>query len=79
MDALSPSHPARRVVFMKGAQTGGTEAGNNWIGYVVHHAPGPMLAVQPTTELAKRFSEQRVDPLVEETPAIRATSRSAES
>ena len=47
MDALSPSHPARRVVFMKAAQVGATEAGNNWIGYVVHHAPGPMLAVQP--------------------------------
>jgi len=29
--------------------------GNNWIGYVIHHAsPGPMLAVQPTVELAKR-------------------------
>src|SRR3954466_3884758 len=30
MDALSPSHPCQRVVFMKGAQVGGTEAGNNW-------------------------------------------------
>jgi hypothetical protein len=39
MDALSPSHPARRVVFMKAAQVGATEAGNNWIGYVIHHAP----------------------------------------
>ena len=37
--------------------------GNNWIGYIIHHAPGPMLAVQPTVELAKRFSQQRVDPL----------------
>ncbi|WP_333779756.1 phage terminase large subunit family protein [Falsiroseomonas oryzae] len=71
MDALSPAQAARRVVFMKGAQVGGTECGNNWIGYVIHHAPGPMLAVQPTTELAKRFSDQRIDPLVEETPAIR--------
>lgn len=71
MDVLSPTHPARRVVLMKGAQVGGTECGNNWIGYVIQHAPGPMLAVQPTTELAKRFSEQRIDPLVEETPAIR--------
>ena len=66
MDALSPSHPARRVVFMKAAQVGATEAGNNWIGYVIHHAPGPMLAVQPTVELAKRFSRQRVDPLIAE-------------
>mgnify|MGYP000666379443 CR=1 FL=1 len=36
MDALSPSHPARKIVFMKAAQVGATEAGNNWIGYVIH-------------------------------------------
>jgi phage terminase large subunit GpA-like protein len=71
MDALSPSHPARRVVFMKAAQVGATEAGNNWIGYVIHHAPGPMLAVQPTVELAKRFSRQRLEPLIAESPALR--------
>src|SRR3954470_6135634 len=56
-DALSPTDPTRRVVVMKSAQIGFTEAGNNWIGYVIHHAPGPMLAVQPTVELAKRFSQ----------------------
>jgi phage terminase large subunit GpA-like protein len=47
-------------LFMKAAQAGATEAGNNWIGYVIHHAPGPMLAVQPTVELAKRNSRQRI-------------------
>jgi len=71
MDALSPSHPARRIVFMKAAQVGATEAGNNWIGYIIHHAPGPMLAVQPTVELAKRFSRQRIEPLIAESPALR--------
>ena len=71
MDALSPSHPARRIVFMKAAQVGATEAGNNWIGYVIHHAPGPMLSVQPTVELAKRFSRQRIEPLIAESPALR--------
>ena len=71
MDALSAVHPARRVVFMKGAQTGGSEAGNNWLGYIMHHVPAPVLAVQPTVELAKRFSRQRIDPLLAETPALR--------
>ena len=32
MDALSPMSPVERVVFMKGAQLGATEMGNNWIG-----------------------------------------------
>jgi phage terminase large subunit GpA-like protein len=71
MDALSPSHPARRILFMKAAQVGATEGGNNWIGYIIHHAPGPMLAVQPTVELAKRFSRQRIDPLIAESPELR--------
>lgn len=50
MDSLSPSHPTEKVVFMKGAQIGGTEAGNNWVGYMIDQAPGPMLVVQPTVE-----------------------------
>ena len=41
---------------MKGAQIGGTECGNCWIGYVIHQAPGPMMAVAPTVEIAKRNS-----------------------
>jgi phage terminase large subunit GpA-like protein len=79
IDALSPTHPARRIVVMKSAQVGFTEGGNNWIGYVIHHAPGPMLAVQPTVELAKRFSRQRIDPLVNESPALRERVKPARS
>lgn len=71
MDALSSSSSIRRVVFMKGAQVGGTEAGNNWIGYVIHHSPGPMMAVMPTVETAKRNSKQRIAPLVQECDVLR--------
>jgi len=70
MDCLSPSSPYERVVFMKGAQVGATETGNNWIGYVIHHAPGPMLAVLPTVEMAKRNSRQRIDPLIEDSEVL---------
>ena len=82
MDALSPRNPLQRVVFMKAAQVGATEAGNNWIGFCIHRAPGPFLAVQPTVELAKRLSQQRIDPLIEESPDLRAlvmASRSRDS
>ncbi|XHC01150.1 phage terminase large subunit family protein [Seohaeicola saemankumensis] len=71
MDALSPGHPAQRICFMKAAQVGATEAGNNWIGFVIHHAPGPMLAVLPTVEMAKRTSRGRIDPLIEDSPALK--------
>jgi len=72
MDALSPWHTAQWVVFMKAAQVGATEAGNNWIGFCMHRAPGPFLAVQPTVDLAKRLSQQRIDPLIEESPDLPA-------
>ena len=77
MNRLSPGDPAQRVVFMKAAQVGATEAGNCFIGFVMHQAPGPMLAVQPTVELAKRNSRQRIDPLIEESPALRARVKPA--
>jgi radical SAM protein with 4Fe4S-binding SPASM domain len=54
MEVLSAQDRTERVVFMKGAHLGGTETGLNWLGYVVHHAPGPMLMVQPTVETASR-------------------------
>ena len=79
MDALSPGHPAQRISFMKAAQVGATEAGNNWIGFVIHHAPGPMLAVLPTVEMAKRTSRGRIDPLIEDSPALKERVQPARS
>ena len=79
MDALSPGHPAQRITFMKAAQVGATEAGNNWIGFVIHHAPGPMLAVLPSLELAKRTSRGRLDPLIADSPALRERVNPARS
>lgn len=71
MDCLSPKSPVQKVVFMKGAQIGGTECGNNWLGYVMHKAPGPIMAVSPTVEMAKRNSKQRIDPLIEDCPELK--------
>lgn len=72
MDCLSPKSPIQKVVFMKGAQIGGTECGNNWIGYIMHKAPGPIMAVSPTVDMAKRNSRQRIDPLIEECSALKS-------
>ena len=71
MDSLSPNNPCEKVVFMKGAQVGGTECGNNWMGFCICNAPGPMLIVNPTTETAKRTSRMRIDPAIEHCPALR--------
>jgi phage terminase large subunit GpA-like protein len=72
MDCMSTTSEVEEVVFMKSAQVGGTEAILNMMGYVIDHAPGPMIVIQPTVELAKRFSRQRVEPLITVTPRIAA-------
>ena len=82
MDCLSTTSNVQRVVMMFAAQTGKTESGANWLGYVIDHAPGPMLLVQPTVEMAKRLSKQRLESLVTETPCLAAKiapSRSRDS
>lgn len=71
MDELSASSATQRVVLMFAAQTGKTEVGLNWLGYVMHHAPGPMLTVLPTIEVAERWVMQRLNPMLVEVPALR--------
>lgn len=70
MDCLSVTSPVQRVVLMKGAQVGGSEVGNNWLGYVIDHSPAPMLVVQPTVELAERFSKQRIASMIAGSPVL---------
>ena len=70
MDCMSSGSSVQRVVFMAGAQLGKTESINNVVGYMIAHAPGPALFVQPTIEMAKRLSKQRLDSLIHETPCL---------
>lgn len=72
MDCLSATSLVEEVVLMKGAQVGGSECLLNALGYMIDHAPGPVILVQPTVELAKRFSRQRLDPLITDTPRLAA-------
>lgn len=72
MDCLSATSAVQRVVLMFCAQAGKSEAGLNWIGYVMHRSPAPMLVVVPTIEVRKRWVKQRLEPMLNETPVIRA-------
>lgn len=79
LDCLSIESPVQRVVFMKGAQIGGSEAGFNWLGYAIHQAPGPMMMVQPSIELAEKISKQRIAPMIRECPVLRERVRDTRS
>jgi len=70
MDALSPRSPWRRVVLMKGSQLAGTTLGNNWLGFIMDQSPGAILVLRPTVDEARRFSRQRLDPMIATTPAL---------
>src|SRR4030042_251321 len=70
LDALSAMSPVEEVVMMFAAQTGKSETLLNVLGYIVDHAPGPALFVQPTVDTAKRFSKQRIEPLFTMTPRL---------
>ena len=70
MDCLSPGSRWKRVVVMAGAQLGKTECGNNWLGHVIHRTPGPMLYVEPTLDMVKKVSQQRITPMIEATPVL---------
>ena len=59
------------VVFMTGAQIGKTEIINNAVGYYISQDPSPMLVVQPTLEMGKTWSNDRLAPMLRDTPALK--------
>lgn len=70
MDALSTGSPMERVVIMKGAQTGGTEVGLNFLGYIICNAPGLAMLVMPSGDMVRRNTRTRIDPSFEAVPEI---------
>jgi phage terminase large subunit GpA-like protein len=72
MRACSPSHPCQRVVLVKPAQCGGSEAAIlNTLGYLIDLNPRSVLAIFPTIELAQSFSRERLEPMIAMMPRLR--------
>jgi phage terminase large subunit GpA-like protein len=72
MDSLSDHHPCRQVTCMFASQLGKSEIQNNWIGYTIDHAPAPMLVVEPDMGTMERYSKQRIEPMIDMSPELRA-------
>lgn len=71
MDSLSILSPVKRVVFMKPSRIGGSEGGNNFLGYVIDNSPGPFMLVAPSEDSAKKYVDQKINPMIEGTPRVR--------
>ncbi len=59
------------VVVMSSAQVGKTEIINNLIGYYMDQDPSPLLVLQPTLEMARAWSTDRLAPMLRDTPRLR--------
>lgn len=70
MDAITDI-AIRKVVIMSAAQVGKTDAMVlNPIGYYVHYDPSPIMVIQPTIDMAEKFSKEKLSPMIRDTPVI---------
>jgi phage terminase large subunit GpA-like protein len=69
----------RRIVYLCSSQIGKTECINNLLGYFVTFDPASVLFVWPTLETAKRWSKQRLAPMLRDTPCLRGKVKDARS
>ena len=59
------------IVLCAAAQVGKTEAIFNMLGYAIHQDPGPALVVYPTQDIAEGVSRNRIQPMIDASPALR--------
>ena len=59
------------VVVMSCSQVGKTEILLNAIGYYISYAPSPILMVQPTLEMARAWSQDRLAPMIRDSDILK--------
>lgn len=69
MNAFSDQR-VERIVIKSSAQVGKSEILNNCMGYAIDRDPAPMMMVQPTEDLAKAYSSERIQPMIDNSPAL---------
>jgi phage terminase large subunit GpA-like protein len=69
MDAVAEPG-VEEVVIVKAAQVGFSESLRNLLGFWIDHEPGPCLVVMPDQKSAEELIEERVKPLLTDTPAV---------
>lgn len=78
MDAFTDPK-VRRIVMVASSQVGKSEFELNCIGYAIHQDPGNILYIHPDLDDAKKFSQLRVTPLINESPVLRSRVAKAKS
>jgi phage terminase large subunit GpA-like protein len=79
MDCMSARSPVRDIVCMFPIQFGKTALAENALGYTMDHNPGPVMVCLPGEVSMNKWIAQKLNPLIEETPAVRRTLTSVSS
>ncbi|WP_396616780.1 phage terminase large subunit family protein [Lysobacter soli] len=79
MDALSARSNVHDVVMMFPIQFGKTEVAVNFMGYTMDYNPGPIMVCLPGEVSMGKWSAQKLQPALEETPAMRKALTSVAS
>lgn len=70
MDAFTDPR-IEQITFVSSSQVGKSECELNIIGYIIDQDPGSVLYIQPTIEDAKKFSRQRIAPMIRDSRTLR--------
>lgn len=70
MNAIS-SPKVKKVVFHCSAQVGKSEMINNILGYYMDYDPAPIMFIMPTDDVVKGYSQDRIAPMIRDTPVLR--------
>lgn len=70
MDCMSVRSTVQAIVCMFPIQSGKSEFETNTLGYIMNHAPAPVMVCLPGEVSMKKWINQKLNPLIEETPAV---------
>jgi phage terminase large subunit GpA-like protein len=79
MDCMSLRSAIHDIVCMFPIQLGKTEIAINAVGYTMDHAPGPVMVALPGEVSMNKWINQKLNPALEETPAMRQALTSVAS
>lgn len=60
------------ITMVAGSQVGKSEMQLNIIGYIIDQAPGSILYIQPNLDAARKFSKQRVAPMIRDSKKLKS-------
>lgn len=71
MEMCSLATPCERVTIRGSSQTGKTMIGMNLVGQIAAETPTSVLMVVPSVDEARGFNREKLQPMIENTPAVR--------